>query len=301
MSIHQEPFQSRKIALIACSIGWGSGIESAERGPSLLLKAGLAEQIQASTVIDIQAIPSMAVGTLEPDAIEVTIMEHVERVSDAVVQAISNGQFPVIIGGDHTSALGFHTGLARAHGQAGIVWVDTHPDLNTPETSLSGNIHGMVLAGLLGHGSEAMRQSTVACQIEKEHVGMVGVRDIDAGEQNHLDSWGINCMTMDDVREAGLDACMKGAVESANQAPAGFGLTIDIDVLDPSEAPFVATPVEGGLFVEELVSAIATIPYAERLLGLEVVEFTPRNDGDAEAACNIMAKLINAVTCTTAV
>ena len=288
--------QPRKIALIASSIGWGSGLEAAERGPALLLGAGLAEKVCAKKVIEISAIPRMSDATLEESAIEQAIMEHAKRVSDAVVDAIGEGLFPVIIGGDHTSAIGFHTGLARAHGETGIVWVDTHPDLNTPETSPSGNIHGMVLAGLLGRGSEPMRETTSVCKTQEEHVAMVGVRDIDDGEQRWLDEGNIKCMTMQDVHERGLEICMSEAVNIANQALAGFGLTIDIDVLDPSEAPFVATPVKGGVFVDDLAAAIAAMPHSSKLLGVEVVEFTPRCDEDATQARDIVAALINAIS-----
>jgi len=286
----------RKIAIIASSIGWGSGLESAERGPALLLNEGLAQRVQAEKVIEITAIPRMSEATLESDAIEQVIMDHAQGVAEAVVDVIEAGYFPVIIGGDHTSALGFHTGLALAYGEAGIVYVDTHPDLNTPETSPSGNIHGMVLAGLLGRGSELMCETTSACKTREEHVAMVGVRDIDEGEQRWLDEGKIKCMKMKDVHERGLETCMNDAVNIANQASAGFGLTIDIDVLDPSVAPFVATPVKGGVFVDDLVSAIATISHSSKLLGVEVIEFTPRNDEDAVQACDIIAALINAIT-----
>ena len=129
--------------------------------------------------------------------------------------------------------------------------MDTHPDLNTPETSPSGNIHGMVLAGLLGRGSELMLATTAACQTQQEHVAMVGVREIDPGEQAWLDEGKINCMTMEDVRGRGLATCTRAAVDTANQAEAGFGLTIDLDAIDPSQAPFVATPVDSGLDVDE--------------------------------------------------
>ena len=296
MSSNPSTSQPRKIAIIASSIGWGSGLEQAERGPKLLLEAGLAERVHATKAIDIPAIPMMTESTLEEDAVEQAIMEHAGRVSDAVVNAIHEGFFPVIIGGDHTSAIGFHTGLARVHGETGIIYVDTHPDLNTPKTSPSGNIHGMVLAGLLGRGSESMCDATSACQTREEHVAMVGVRDIDEGEQHWLDEGKIHCMTMDAVRERGLTTCLLDATQTANQATAGYGLTIDIDVLDPSQAPFVATPVEDGIFVDDLAESIAMMPHTERLLGVEVVEFTPRSTSDTEAARDIVATLINAAT-----
>jgi len=288
---------AQKIAIIAAEIGWGSGFAAAERGPELLLGAGLADRLDA-TVTRIASVPSMAEGELATSEIEKVIMKHTLQISDAVLGAVQNGMFPVVIGGDHTSALGFHTGLARAYGETGIVWVDTHPDLNTPETSPSGNIHGMVLAGLLGRGSELMLATTATCQTRQEHVAMVGVREIDPGEQNWLNEGKINCMTMEDVRGRGLATCMRGAVDTANQAEAGFGLTIDIDVIDPSQAPFVATPVNGGLTVEELAKALSDLPHKDRLLGMEVVEFTPRDSepNDVQNACELIVSFVSAVT-----
>jgi arginase len=284
----------RKRAIITAEIGWGCGLEAAQRGPELLLDAGLAQRLGA-TVVRIKAVPAMEDGPLEGDALEDAIMEHARRVSDAVVEAIQGGQFPIVIGGDHTSAIGFHTGLARVHGETGIIWADTHPDLNTPESSPSGNIHGMMLAGLLGKGSKKMIATTAACQTRKEHVAMVGIRSIDEGEQKLLDEGNIHCMTMDVVRKEGLEHCMHNAVSTANKAKSGFGLTIDIDVIDPSQAPFVATPVENGIDADELAEVLAHLPHKDRLLGLEVVEFTPRNDDDAAIACDLMASLIAAI------
>ena len=173
------------------------------------------------------------------------IVEHIEHISDAVVQVIQSGQFPVLIGGDHISAIGLHTGIARVHGESGIVWIDTHPDLNSKETSPSGHIHGMVLAVLLGRGSEAMCNSASECLTKDSQVAMVGIRDIDVGEQQWLDEGNITCHTMEYITEFGLEYTVANAVEVANSAEAGFGLTIDLDAIDPSEAPFVATPVEG--------------------------------------------------------
>ena len=284
----------QKIMLITAEIGWGSGLQAAERGPELLLEAGLADALQAN-ITRINAIPSMLDGALEGAALETAIMDHARRVSDAVFETVQQGMFPVIIGGDHTSALGFHTGLARAHGKTGIIWVDTHPDLNTPETSPSGNIHGMPLAGLLGRGSEKMLETTAPCRISEEHVAMVGTRSIDEGEQKWLDEGIIHCMTMDVVKERGLSACLASAVNTANQAEAGYGLSIDIDAIDPSQAPFVATPVDGGLDVDELAQVLKDLPRKDRLLGMEVVEFTPRKNADAVVACELIASLVAAI------
>ena len=291
--------QTQNIAIISAEIGWGSTIASAEYGPQQLLDAGLAERLHA-TVTRIQAIPSMRDGALSDEDTEIAIMANAGRVSDAVVASIQQGMFPVIIGGDHTSALGFHSGLARVYGETGIIWVDTHPDLNTLKTSLSGHIHGMVLAGVLGRGSERMLEATKSCQTSDAHVAMVGIRAIDDAEQAWLDEGVIQCMKMDAVHERGLQACMFDAVATVNQAEAGFGLTIDIDAIDPSQAPFVATPVEDGIDADEFARVLAQLPHQERLLGMEVVEFTPRNDepGDADRACTLIVSLVTAVTGT---
>ena len=297
MSNQVPTIKTRKIAIISAEIGWGSGFKAAEMGCQLLFEAGIADRLQA-TVTRIKSIPSMLDGEITSEETETAIMDHARRVSDAVLDAIQNGMFPVIIGGDHTSALGFHTGLARAHGKTGIIWVDTHPDLNTPETSPSGNIHGMPLAGLLGRGSEKMLETTAPCRISEEHVAMVGTRSIDEDEQKWLDEGTIQCMTMDVVKERGLSACLASAVNTANQAEAGYGLSIDIDAIDPSQAPFVATPVDGGLDVDELAQVLKDLPRKDRLLGMEVTEFTPRDDepNDAKTACDLIVLLVRSIT-----
>ena len=284
----------RQISIIASCIGWGSRVESAERGPMDLLEAGLAERLQASVTV-IAATPSMKDGPQAPAEIESNIVQHAAKVSDAVVAAISDGDFPVVIGGDHTTAIGLYSGLARASGQVGIVWIDTHTDLNTPETSPSGNMHGMVLAGVLGRGSEAMVRATEDCKTIDSHVAMVGIRSVDSGEQRWLDEGNINCIRMSQVRDRGLDVCLADAVNTANQAEAGYGLTIDLDVIDPTQAPFVATAVDGGLDSKNLAQALGTLPKTDRLLGMEVTEFTPRNEQDAQPACDIVVSLVNAV------
>ena len=286
--------QEKKIAIIASCLGWGSGVESAERGPQDLLDAGLADRLHADVTV-VKAIPSMKDGTLKQEEIESCIVKHASLVSDAVCTAISDGKFPVVIGGDHTTAIGLYSGLARACGQVGVVYMDTHPDLNTPETTPSGNMHGMVLAGVLGRGSEAMVQATQDCKTIDTHVAMVGVRAIDSGEQRWLDEGNINCMKMSQVRDRGLDVCLADAVDTANQAESGYGLTIDLDVIDPTQAPYVATAVDGGLNAEELSFVLKSLPKPERLLGMEVTEFTPRNEQDAQPACNLVATLVNAV------
>ena len=285
----------KQITVITVESGWGSDMIAAQRGPEALLQAGLAEMLDAA-VIRTKPSRSMEESELSYEERECVIVEHIDRIFDAVVQVIENGQFPVLIGGDHTSAVGLHAGIARVHGESGIVWIDTHPDLNTKETSPSGDIHGMVLAVLLGRGSEAMCNAASACLTKDNQVAMVGIREIDAGEQQWLDEGNITCHTMEYVAEFGLEQSVANAVEVANSADAGFGLTIDLDAIDPSEAPFVATPVDGGIGGNELAQVLATIPQAHRMLGMEVTEYTPRSSADDDIACKLVASLITAAT-----
>ena len=153
----------------------------------------------------------------------------------------------------------------------------------------------MVMAGVLGRGSDAMVQATQDCKTIDSHVAMIGVRSVDSGEQRWLDEGNINCMKMSQVRDRGLDVCLTDAVNTANCAEAGYGLTIDLDVIDPTQGPFVATAVDGGVNAEELSFVLKSLPRPERLLGMEVTEFTPRNEQDAQPACNLVATLVNAV------
>ena len=292
-SMESTPHQSKPIALITAEIGWGSMKPAAEIAPQALLDAGLAERLGAK-VYRVPCTPKMNESTPSYEETERIIVNHILGVKSSVVQVIQEGYFPVIIGGDHTSAIGFHAGLAEAFGELGIIWVDTHPDLNTLETSPSGHIHGMVLAALLGRGSDVMLEAGKACNTRDHQVAMIGTRDIDAGELTWLNEGNINCMTMDFVRRNGLKSAMEQAVTTATTDTNGFGLTIDIDVLDPIDAPFVATPVDGGIMLEELVNELCEMPMRDNMMGLEVTEYTPRSSDDDEAACDLVHKLITA-------
>jgi len=291
--MESTPHQSKPIALITAEIGWGSMKPAAEIAPQALLDAGLAERLDAK-VYQVRCSPKMSEASPSYEETERIIVNHILKVKATVVQAIQDGYFPVIIGGDHTSAVGFHAGLATVYGELGIIWVDTHPDLNTLETSPTGHIHGMPLATLLKRGSEPMLDAGRECQTQDSQVAMIGTRDIDAGELAWLNEGKINCMTMDFVRRNGLKSAIEQAVTTATTDTNGFGLTIDIDVLDPVDAPFVATPVDGGIMLEELATELCEMPMRHKMRGLEVTEYTPRNSDDDEAACELVYTLITA-------
>ena len=285
----------RPIALIAAGIGWGAALAACERGPAAVLERGLVNSLEeqgvsVASVTSVDAEPLM--GGEQPADVEAVIMAHAAGVAGAVASAVSNGQFPVTIGGDHTTAIGHYAGLSAACGPLGVIWVDAHPDLNTPETSPSGNIHGMVLSGVLGQGSPAMRAATAVCEISSERVTIVGARSIDAGEQAFIDEHGVRCVMQDEVASGGLAAAIEEAVTRAGDA---FGLTVDLDVIDPSQAPFVSTPVADGIELDDLLDALRTMPHRDRLCGLEVTEIA--DDGDMAVARDMVAAIIAAVVC----
>ena len=285
----------KEIALITADIGWGSANAAAEGAPQALLDAGLAEKIDA-VVIRVPVSPKMSQASPTYEETEQIVATHICQVSDAVERAVREGYFPVVIGGDHTSAIGFHAGLGRAYGALGIMWIDTHPDLNTLETSPSARIHGMVLAILLGRGSDLMLGTSSDCLTKDTQVAMVGTRDIDHGEMDWLNEGKIHCMTMDYVRRHGLHSSLSEAVQTVCQGTKGFGLTIDLDAIDPEDVPFVATPVQGGIRLPELLEELRVLPSHEKMMGLEVTEYTPRSSEDYEAACEVVSSIIKAAT-----
>ena len=280
----QATKQSQKIAIIAAEIGWGSGFESAERGSELLLQAGLGERLQAK-VARIKSEPSMANGPLDGEELEMAIMNHASRVSDAVLDAVQKGMFPVVIGGDHTSALGFHTGLARAFGETGIVWVDTHPDLNTPETSPSGNIHGMPLAHILGYGdSELSGIGGFQGKVDPSHVALVGVRDIDPQERGLMKESGIHVFTMRDIDERGMAEVGQEVLSVIDAGTDGFHVSFDVDGLDPEVAPGSGTLVPGGVSFREAHLLLELCADTSNMVSMEVVELNPILDIRNETA-----------------
>ena len=292
---HDLDHSKKEIALITADIGWGSANVAAEGAPQALLDAGLAEKIDA-VVIRVPVVPKMSQASPTYGEIEQIIATHICQVADAVQRAVSEGYFPVVIGGDHTSAIGFHVGLGRAYGSLGIMWIDTHPDLNTLETSPSGRIHGMVLAICLGRGSDLMLGTSRDCLTKDTQVAMVGTRDIDHGEMDWINEGKINCMTMDYVRRNGLHDSLSQAAQTVCEGTKGFGLTIDLDAIDPEDVPFVATPVQGGIRLHELLEELRVLPCHEKMMGLEVTEYTPRSSEDYEAACEVVSSIIKAAT-----
>jgi arginase len=202
------------------------------------------------------------------------------RLAQIVRRAAGEGKVPLVLGGDHSVAIGTVAGMAahlRKRKQTlGLIWIDAHPDMNTPETSLSGNVHGMPLACCIGTGPrELTRILGFAPKVDPKNVALVGIRDVDALEKPHVRNSGVRAFTMRDLDERGLRAVMQEAIEIACAGTAGLHLSLDMDSVDPQEAPGVGTPVRGGMTYREAHLAMEILCDSGKMLSMEVVEVNP--------------------------
>ncbi len=210
------------------------------------------------------------------------------------------GAFPVVLGGDHSLAAGSIAGAATALAERGerlgVIWLDAHGDINTPATSTSGNVHGMPVAHLLGHGDPALAAiAAPAPALRPEDIVYIGLRDVDPAERELIHALGIRAYTMRDVDEQGLPAVMAAAIAHASLATGGLYLSCDADWIDPSEAPGVGTPVPGGATYREAHLAMELLADSGRLIGMDLVEINPvldRANRTAELAVELIASAL---------
>jgi arginase len=204
------------------------------------------------------------------------IIPMARRVSGAVSTSIQAGNFPLIIGGDHSLSIGSVRGAARNR-KIGVIWVDAHADFNTAETTPSGNIHGMSLAILCGLGDQSLVQlwDEPTPVIDPKKIAIVGARDLDEGEKKNLQNAGAMVMGMEQIDRYGMVACLEKAIERISRDVDGIFLSLDLDSLDPEHAPGVGTPVPAGLTQREAHLACEMIGETGKLIGMDLVEVNP--------------------------
>ena len=207
-----------------------------------------------------------------------------ERIAELVARAVEGGYLPLVLGGDHSVALGTLGGLARARGPGGVLWFDAHGDLNRPETTPSGNVHGMPLAAALGlAGPEFETAAFPLPAVDPSRVALVGVRELDEGERELLGSLDAQVYTMSDLDRLGVERVMREALGHVAGGPF-VHLSLDMDVLDPEVAAGVGTPVRGGLSYREAHLAMELVAESGLVESLEVVEVNPILDRENETA-----------------
>lgn len=226
------------------------------------------------------------------------VVRSTKNIFDSISSMISNGELPVILGGDHTIAIGTFSAIsaaARGNGDdVGLIWFDAHADINTPESTTTGNIHGMPLAVLLGQGpDELVNVGGFSPKLNPKYLAHVGARDLDLGERSRVLGMSLreNFFTMSDIDKRGMHECMKEALSIVSQAPGGFAVTFDIDSIDPTFAPGSGTLVRGGLTYRESHLALEMIAAHGSMRSFEIVEVNPMLDQSnitVELACELI-------------
>jgi arginase len=269
------------VAVIGAAVDLGAGRRGVDMGPSAIRYAGLAERLASldREVSDLGNVPvDIAEATDEGDErarFLPQIMRACERIAGLVRQAREDGEFPLVLGGDHSVALGSLGGLAAAHGAGGVLWIDAHGDLNRPETSPTGNVHGMVLAAALGlAGAEFQSEAWPIPAVDRTRVALVGTRQLDQGERELVREQGLRVWTMSTIDQLGVERSIREALEHVG-GENFVHVSLDMDVLDPDVAPGVGTAVRGGLNFREAHLALELVAEAHVLTSLDVVEVNP--------------------------
>ena len=264
----------------------GAGRRGVDMGPSALRLAGLNERI-SSLGYDVKDLGNVLVAQPESLPIEretarylPQITQTCARLADLVETAASEGATPLVLGGDHSIAIGTVTGMSRflrkQQKKLGLIWIDAHADMNTPGSSPSGNVHGMPLACCIGIGPEELTTlGGYTPKIDPANVALVGLRDVDRAEKPFVQRTGVRAFTMRSIDEQGMQSVIRQAIEIASNGTAGFHLSFDMDAVDPDEAPGVGTPVPGGLTYREAHLAMEMICDSAKMLSLEIVEVNP--------------------------
>jgi arginase len=272
----------REIAVIGAPLDLGAGRRGVDMGPSAIRYAGLDQRLAEKLgvrVVDSGNVTSPVVETTAAGDTQARylaqILDLCDRLSTLVADAAGRGALPLVLGGDHSVALGSLVGMAKVRGVGGVVWIDAHGDLNTPETSPSGNVHGMVLAAALGLAGDSFRRDGWPLPaIASGKLALVGVRSLDDGERKLLSKLDAKVFTMSEVDRIGIEPCMRDAL--AHAAGAEFlHVSLDMDAVDPDAAPGVGTPVRGGLSYREAHLAMETVASSGLLDSMDVVEVNP--------------------------
>jgi arginase len=292
-------------AIIGAPLDLGAGRRGVDMGPSAIRYAGLENRLSALGVecVDLGNIATaVAEATAEHDPrarFLPAIRETCERVAGQVAVALDEGRIPIVLGGDHSIALGTLGGLAARHGPGAVLWFDAHGDLNTPETTPSGNVHGMPLAAALGRGGPGFDSpSWTLPAVQPERVAVIGARDLAAGERALIAELGLAVHSMSALDRRGIEAVVSEALERAAGA-AFVHVSLDMDGLDPDVAPGVGTPVRGGLTYREAHLAMELVAESGLLCCFEIVEVNPildRQNATAALAVELAASAFGATT-----
>jgi arginase len=280
----------RPIAVIGAALDLGAGRRGVDMGPSAIRYAELEARIRelgrdCADLGNVQTAVAEAAEVGDPQTRYLReILTACARVAEKVRAALDEGSMPLVLGGDHSVALGTLGGLVDGSGPGGALWVDAHGDLNRPETSPSGNVHGMVLAAAMGLGGPVFESSDLPIPaLDPSRVALVGVRSLDDGERGLLRDLNATVFTMSDIDRIGIERAITESLEKIS-GPGFVHVSLDMDALDPDVAPGVGTPVRGGLSYREAHLAMELVAESGAMSSLEVVEVNPILDRENETA-----------------
>jgi arginase len=280
----------RKVAIIGAALDLGAGRRGVDMGPSAIRYAGLGDRIAE---LGLEATDRGNVATAIAETVATgserarflgEIKATCERIAAEVCRSAASGFLPLVLGGDHSIALGTVGGMASRAGPGAALWFDAHGDLNTPHTTPSGNVHGMPLAAALGQAENGFQSKAWPLPaLDPAHVSLIGVRSLDEGERRVVHELGVAVYTMSAVDRRGVQAVVQEALERARDA-SFVHVSLDMDVVDPDVAPGVGTPVRGGLSYREAHLAMELVAESGLLDSLEIVEVNPILDRVNETA-----------------
>ncbi|MCI2430861.1 arginase [Candidatus Acetothermia bacterium] len=273
----------RTIQVLGVPIDLGAGRRGVDMGPSAIRYAQLAEEIRALG-LHCEDLGNISVPIAEQSPTRADpqlrylpfVIEAAERIRNAVISVFSDEQTPLILGGDHSLSIGTLAALAQVWKTPGVIWIDAHGDFNTPQTTPSGNIHGMALAVGTGRGAPQLLEIFRSEKfIDPARVALIGVRSLDPGERMLLKESGVNVFTMADIDRRGLQKILDEALGRVLTESDALHISFDMDSIDPDVAPGVGTPVSGGLSYREAHLVMETVAESKLLRSLEVVEVNP--------------------------
>ncbi|MDY0407134.1 arginase [Virgibacillus sp. 179-BFC.A HS] len=281
---------NKKIAIIGLPMDLGQSRRGVDMGPSAIRYAGAIERLQGLH-LEVEDLGDISVQR-EAQTTDATNLKNLSQVVQAnsklaemVDRTVTKGVFPLVFGGDHSIAIGTLAGISKHYQNLGVIWYDAHGDLNTEETSPSGNIHGMPLAASLGMGHDSLTKlHGYVPKVKPENIVVIGARSLDPGERELIREKGIRVYTMHEIDRLGMPRVMEDAINYLKERTDGVHLSLDLDGLDPSEAPGVGTPVLGGLTYRESHLAMEMLAEADIITSAEFVEVNPILDDKNKTA-----------------
>ena len=296
----------RSVTFVGVPLDLGAGRRGVDMGPSAFRLADIHARVKdlGYQVNDAGDVPVEIQETHDPGNPKLKYLAEIrstcEGVRDKVGEILAQGSMPVVLGGDHSIAIGTISGLSRFHRERnqriGLVWFDAHADLNTPETSPTGNIHGMPLAAALGLGEPSLANMAGAVpMVDGARAAAVGLRDVDVAERENIRASGIGAFTMRDIDERGMRAVMDEAIKRATNGTAGIHVSFDLDGMDPDYAPGVGTPSPGGMTYREAHLAMEMLADTGKVISAEFVEVNPvldKRNSTAKLAVELLASLL---------